>query len=97
MPEPAVHGEHDIPGGCGERFVDGCVVVGIEVQMRDCRRRLGALVRAPVHDRDVVASLDEALHERNPGRSGPADDEHARHSTSFPPMNKRETRAPHLP
>src|SRR5438477_9287354 len=43
----------------------------------DGRGRLGALVRAAVQDRDVVATIDEAAHEGDAGRSCPADDEDA--------------------
>ena len=40
-------------------------------------RRLGALVRAAVEDRHVATAVDELAHDRDAGRSGPADDEDA--------------------
>ena len=48
--------------------------VGVEVLDRG--RRLGALVRAAVQDRDVVAAVDEPPDERDPRRPRPPDHQH---------------------
>ena len=45
--------------------------------------RLGALVGAAVEDRDRVAAVDEALHERDPGRPGAADHQHVHDAGSY--------------
>ncbi len=82
--QPAVHRGHDVEG----RVVEGCrieerpkgvVVIRVGMDVRDGRWCLRALVRPAVHDGDVVAAFHEAAHERDAGRPGAADDQHASH------------------
>ena len=54
------------------------VVVRIGVHVHDPAGVSARSCGPAVQDRDVVTAVDEALHERDPGRTGAADDQHPR-------------------
>src|SRR5207248_5458461 len=68
----------------GEDRARGVLVEGIGMKMLDRARCLAALVRAAMEDRHRVATVDQALHQRDPRGSRSPDHQHlhGRESTS---------------
>ena len=90
-PQPPVHRDDDVERlRPSKQRAQRVVVVRVGVDVRDLGRRLGAFVQAAVHDRDVVAAVDQAAHQRDAGRAGPADHQGARHEAArYPPAAAR--------
>ena len=75
-PQAAVHRDDDVDGSqvrglVVEQHAERVVVVGVGVNMSDLAWCLRALVQPAVHDRDVVAPVDEGANEGDTGGPGP--------------------------
>ena len=79
----SVGNDRQIKRAASQGGVYGFSEMRITVNMFNLRRNLGNLVRSTMKNRDLIAPLNQAIHNKRSGRSG-ASDNQCFHSAPFP-------------